>query len=248
MRNFPENQTQQPDSSSENLAKIDETIEKELEKYETLLSKENVSSGEELAYGNNIQFLQDSLLVVDDAKRWMESNQGKGWDDYIDIKVKIWKDKMENSPDKLKDGAEKKYAFYRKVGSKFAEHDFENEEQETESPDTEKARKLFEAFERGGGSPEVQEAKLKVNDLIEETEKARTQMARDKIEGKVSLYDDEDISWFETELKLWKRQAEGRSVEGETKEENEEYRKHVGAMSKEEIRKSREHIKKMKSA
>ena len=64
-----------------------------------------------------------------------------------------------------------------------------------------KAKALFAAFERGGGSTEVQETKLKVKDLTEtlEMHKKDPRMRNDK----------ETLEWFEREIELNQRVVNG---------------------------------------
>jgi hypothetical protein len=62
-----------------------------------------------------------------------------------------------------------------------------------------KAKDVHDAFERGGGSPEVQEAKLKVRDLTEALEMHKKEEPDDK----------ETIEHFEREIKLNQRVVDG---------------------------------------
>jgi hypothetical protein len=75
------------------------------------------------------------------------------------------------------------------------------EQQKLVDANKNKAKALFNAFEKGGGQPEVQEAKLKVKDLTEalEIHKKDPRMRNDT----------ETIKWYEREIELNQRVANG---------------------------------------
>ena len=66
------------------------------------------------------------------------------------------------------------------------------------SDNKQKIQDLFDAFEKGGGQPEVQEARMKVEKLTEQIELC-----------KKSGEDHETIAWFEKELELNQRVVNG---------------------------------------
>lgn len=78
------------------------------------------------------------------------------------------------------------------------------EQQKTVDANKNKAKALFDAFEKGGGQPEVQEAKLKVKDLTEtlEMHKKDPRMRNDT----------ETIKWYEREIELNQRVANGEKL------------------------------------
>lgn len=113
-----------------------------------------------------------------------------------------------------------------------------SEQQKMADENNQKINNLFESFERGGGQPAVQEAKLKVKDLSENLERFK--------EDPRTRDDEETIKWYETEIKLWQRQADGKSIEGETEEEKEEYKRHVNAADEKKLKETREHLNNLK--
>ncbi|MFC1645145.1 hypothetical protein ACFL08_03905 [Patescibacteria group bacterium] len=239
--NPQEKRIQLDDVGFKNLDEIESRITSELDKYEKLLSKEDISKGDRRAYEDNEQFLQDAGLEIDKAREWMKAYPDKTWDDYASMQMKTWHEKsQDNASEKIKTNAKRKYRFYQKLGSRFQEQDIESKDYDRLTSH-EKAVKMFKAFERGGGSPDVQEALLRLKDLDE----YKARLLKDKME-EVYYFDQNELDWLETEIKCWKRVADGKPAEGETDEEKEEHRKHIGGMTKEEIDRSRENIKKMK--
>ncbi len=94
--------------------------------------------------------------------------------------------------------------------------------------DKAKAEELFKAFERGGGSIEVQEAKLRVKDLTEQLERFK----------KSDIFDQETAEDLEKEIELNQRVVNGEKLvdvldsmqSDEDKKRIEESRKRIAQM------------------
>ncbi len=78
------------------------------------------------------------------------------------------------------------------------------EQSKSVSDNSEKIKALFKALEKGGGSLEIQEAKLKVRDLTEQLEMFK--------KDPNTSGDIETIGWFEREITLNRRVADGEKL------------------------------------
>ena len=92
------------------------------------------------------------------------------------------------------------------AGEAEQQSDLKREQREAVEANKNKGKALFEALERGGGSVEVQEAKMKVKDLTEGLERFRKDPRRHGED------ETKTIEWYKREISLNQRVINGEKL------------------------------------